>query len=90
VSGVNLGDKYWRLLRSVLGITLFTALSGFVLEYFADYGFSFSLLTREQIIARAAGALGHGMQAGVFLGFPIWLAIEDFRKPKRPSRMAHR
>jgi len=82
---VNPGGKYWQLLRSVVGITVFSALCGFVFEYFADYGISFSLLTREQIIAMAVGALSHGMRAGVFLGFPMWLAIEDFRKPKRQS-----
>ena len=55
--GVNSGGKYWRLLRSIVGITVFSALRGFVFEYFADYGISFSLLTREQIIAMAVGAL---------------------------------
>jgi hypothetical protein len=76
-------NRYLRLLKLILQLTLFSALFGFVLSYFWDYRLSFRPLTTEQFIARSVHALGGGLWAAISGGFPMWLVLEKFKRPKR-------
>jgi hypothetical protein len=75
-------NKYLRLLKLVLVMGMYLALCGYVFRYFWDYGFSAPHLSPEQAIARAVDALKGGLWTAVIIGFPMWLALEKFRKPK--------
>src|SRR6266850_858390 len=79
---LNPKHKYWRLLKLVVGMGLLSSLFGFVALCFWDYGFTFPHFTMGLFITRAGYALAHGLLAGVYTGFPVWLALESFRKPK--------
>jgi len=81
--------RYWRLIKLVAGLGLFSSLCGFVVLYFWDYGFAFPPLTMGLLRAPIGDALANGMlYGGVFTAFPVWLASETFGKPKTLSSQA--
>ena len=80
-------NKYLRLLMLIIVLGLFSALWGFALLYFWEYGLSAPPLSTQEVVARAGQALKLGMWAAVSGGFPMWLALEEF--PRRKKRRAN-
>ena len=75
--------KYRRLLRMMLTMGLLCAVCGFVVRYLWDYGFSTEGMTQEVLTMGSVGALWKGMLiGGVYISFPMWLALERFRRPR--------
>jgi len=77
-------NKYLRLLKLIFGIGLFNGLCGFVFLYFWDYGLTLPNLTGEQILTLSNEVMFRGLWSGVVTGFPVWLALEKFRRPAQP------
>ena len=81
--------KYRRLLKMVLQIGLLCAVSGFVLRYLWDYGFSAEGMTQDILITRSLEALKKGMLiGGLYISFPVWLVLEKFHRPKRERKVS--
>lgn len=75
--------KYRQLLRMVLKMGLLCTVSGFVLRYLWDYGFSTEVMRQEALAMRGVEALWKGMLfGGLYISFPMWLALERFRHRK--------
>ena len=81
--------KYQRLLKMALQMTLICAVSGFVLRYLWDYGFSAEGMTQDILITRALEALKKGMLiGGLYISLPVWLVLEKFHPPKREQKVS--
>ena len=81
--------RFIRLLRCVLWVGGFVALTSFVGDCFWnvwDHNLSVNGFTQELIVRWLTKAFVEGLFFGLFVGFPIWLARENFDRPKRRSR----
>lgn len=81
--------RWFRLVRGVLWLGCFVALTSFVGDCFWnmwDHNFGLSGITQDLLLRWLAKALAEGVFLGLFLGFPVWLAREKFPPPKRTQR----
>ena len=70
----------------VLRLGLFLTVWGFVFRYLWDYGFSTEGMTQEVLTMRGIEALQKGfLYGGLYISFPMWMASENFPRPKKKS-----
>ena len=77
--------RYWRLFRWVGGCGLWFFVGKLVLDYLRTFGVTLPHMSRDEIYGRVGEAVIHGLFMGFFIGFPMWLARERFKKPGRSN-----
>jgi hypothetical protein len=78
-------NKYLRLMFLVAETALLIFIGELAFGYVWDYGFHWASLTPDQILARIGHAIAEGVWLGFWMGFPMWLALENFNKRNTES-----
>lgn len=68
--------KLFSLIETLGMYCLYAGVACLIISYFAKYGFTFSKLSRDQIVDLLVWGARGGLVFALVIGLPIWLAKE--------------
>ena len=68
--------KIFSLIETLGMYCLYAGVACLIISYFAKYGFTFTKLTRDQIVDLLVWGARGGLVFALVIGLPIWLARE--------------